>query len=82
MCTSGVSNAINHKFSHGTAFYTLNGNNVNVMLEYCIDPKYLNICLFTEKNLENSTLKIVDIDLKVYSAMCLSMQMEGKQCRF
>ena len=33
MCTSSVSNVIYHKFSHGLAFYTLNGKNVNVMLE-------------------------------------------------
>ena len=31
--TSSVSNVIYRKFSHGTAFYTLNGKNVNVMLE-------------------------------------------------
>ena len=29
-----VTNVIYHKFSHGAAFYTLNGKNVNVMLEY------------------------------------------------
>ena len=34
MCTSSVSNVIYHKFSHGAAFHTLNGNNVNVMLEW------------------------------------------------
>ena len=34
MCTSSVSNVIYHKFSHGAAFYTFNGENVNVMLEY------------------------------------------------
>ena len=34
MCTSSVSNVIYHKFSHGAAFYTLNGKNVNVMLEF------------------------------------------------
>ena len=34
MCTSSVSNVIYHKFSHGAAFYTLNGKNDNVMLEY------------------------------------------------
>ena len=28
-----VSNVIYHKFSHGAVFYTLNGENVNVMLE-------------------------------------------------
>ena len=33
MCTSSVSNLIYHKFSHGSAFYTFNGKNVNVMLE-------------------------------------------------
>ena len=36
MCTSSVSNVIYHKFSHGAAFYTLNGKNVNVMLEYAV----------------------------------------------
>ena len=36
MCTLSVSNVIYHKFSHGAAFYTLNGKNVNVMLEYFI----------------------------------------------
>ena len=34
MCTLSVSNVIYHKFSHGAAFYTFNGKNVNVMLEY------------------------------------------------
>ena len=33
MCMSSVSNVIYHKFSHD-AFYTLNGKNVNVMLEF------------------------------------------------
>ena len=33
MCTSSISNVIYHKVSHGTAFYTLNGKNVSVMLE-------------------------------------------------
>ena len=32
MCTLSVSNVIYHKFSHGAAFYTLNGKNANVML--------------------------------------------------
>ena len=30
---SDVSNVIYHKFSHGVVSYTLNGENVNVMLE-------------------------------------------------
>ena len=33
MCMSSVSNVIYHEFSHGAAFYMLNGKNVNVMLE-------------------------------------------------
>ena len=33
MCTSSISNVIYHKFSLGAAFHTLNGKNVNVMLE-------------------------------------------------
>ena len=36
MCTLSVSNVIYHKFSHGAAFYTLNGKNVNVMLEFIL----------------------------------------------
>ena len=36
MCTLSVSNVIYHKFSHGAAFYTLNGRNVNVMLEFLL----------------------------------------------
>ena len=31
-----VSNVIYHKFSHGAVSYTLNGENVNVVLEYFI----------------------------------------------
>ena len=41
-----VSNVIHHKFSHGAVSYMLNGENVNVMLEFflflnenvCYDP--------------------------------------------
>ena len=36
MGTLSVSNVIYHKFSHGAAFYMLNGKNVNVMLELII----------------------------------------------
>ena len=36
MCTLSFSNVIYHKFSHGAAFYTLNGKNVNVMLEFSV----------------------------------------------
>ena len=33
MCMLSVSNVIYHKFSHGAAFYTLNGKNINIILE-------------------------------------------------
>ena len=39
MWTSSVSNVIYHKFLHGAAFYTLNGKNVNVMLEFWFKMK-------------------------------------------
>ena len=38
---SDVSNVIYHKLSHGAASYTLNGKNVNVMLEYLICFRYM-----------------------------------------
>ena len=43
MCTLSVSNVIYHKFSHGAAFYMLNGKNVNVMLELAIKRRFANI---------------------------------------
>ena len=39
MCTLSVSKVIYHKFSHGAAIYTLNGKNVNVMLEFTLSHK-------------------------------------------
>ena len=39
-CTLSVSNLIYRKFSHGAAFYTLNGKNVNVMLEHYLFSVY------------------------------------------
>ena len=48
MCTSSISNVIYHNFSHSAAFYTLNGKNVNVMLEIsilCSDKKNVNLLL-------------------------------------
>ena len=41
MCTLSVGYVIYHKFSHGAAFYTLNGENVNVMLEFTTIPFHL-----------------------------------------
>ena len=41
MCTLSISNVIYHKFSHGAAFYTLNGKNVNVMLEFIFNTIFL-----------------------------------------
>ena len=39
MCKLNISNVIYHKFSHGAAFYTLNGKNVNVMLDFHLSMK-------------------------------------------
>ena len=41
MCISSVSNMIYHKFSHGATFYTLNGKNVNIMLDLFFNHFYL-----------------------------------------
>ena len=49
MCTLSVSNVIYHKFSHGAAFYTLNGKNVYVMLESVLCD-FAIICLFFFQN--------------------------------
>ena len=40
MCMLSVSNVIYHKFSHGAAFYTHNGENVNIMLEYILQTSF------------------------------------------
>ena len=44
MCTLSVSNVIYHKFSRGAAFYTLNGKNVNVMLELLFASTFYVTC--------------------------------------
>ena len=49
MCTLSVSNVIYHKFSHGAAFYTLNGKNVNVMLESILNFELKVISYFKKK---------------------------------
>ena len=41
MCTLSVNDMNNHKFSHGTASYTLNGKTVKVTLEYRFMLLYL-----------------------------------------
>ena len=38
-----VSNVIYHKFSHGAVSYTLNGESVNVTLEFSVDLNFLEI---------------------------------------
>ena len=42
-----VFNLIYHKFLHGAVSYTLHGENVNVMLEWCISD--INVCNFNER---------------------------------
>ena len=54
MCTLSVSDVIYHKFSHGAAFCTLNGKNVNVMLELHI------------KNNDNSNMTLTFFELSLF----------------
>ena len=57
-----VSNVIYHKFSHGAVFYTLNGENVNIMLEFLL--KYV-----VQPQLIQGTLPFVylqDVNIHVY----------------
>ena len=50
MCTSSVSDVIHHKFSDGAAFYTVNGENVNVMLRFKLATTSLfQRCIFTSE---------------------------------
>ena len=58
MCTLSVSSVINHKFSHGAAFYTLNGENVNVILEMALTVAYTFIVHFTSSMREMCTLSV------------------------
>ena len=51
MCMSSVSNVIYHKFSHGPAFYTLNGKNVNVVLEFDLQTSMFSISFTVENNM-------------------------------
>ena len=44
-----VNNVIYHKFSHGAVSYTLNGENVNVMLEFLLKVQKL-LTFFSIKN--------------------------------
>ena len=52
MCTLSVSNVIYHKVSHGAAFYTLNGKNVNVTLELFLYRSVLCDITYTEKKVK------------------------------
>ena len=58
MCTSSVSDVIYHKFSPGAAFYTLNGEKVNVKLEFVLNvtelikPRLLFLFLFQHFSLD------------------------------
>ena len=68
MCTSSVSNVIYHKFSHGAAFYTLNGKNVNVMLELqlavIISNIYLKVISCINKRLKFGYIFNFSLDFK------------------
>ena len=55
MCTLSVSSVIYHKFSHGAAFYTLNGENINVMLEFLLKVPF-------QKLVKNNLLQFKGLD--------------------
>ena len=59
MCKSSVSNVIYHKFSHGAAFYTLNGK--NVMLEFSINYRDFSV----KSNLIISLFQTVKLSLSI-----------------
>ena len=59
MCTLSVSNVIYHKFSHGAAFNTLNGENVNIMLESLIH-------LLILSELQKLFINVLNINSHVY----------------
>ena len=70
MCTSSVSNVIYHKFSHGAAFYTLKGKNVNVMLELGFSVHKM-ILLFLIAEIEAILFHFVCL---TFTAYCLQLR--------
>ena len=74
---------IYHKFSHGAAPYTLNGENVNVMLESCfLDTTYRQKTTFCRILL---TLKVVNIGIDrseqtVQTQIRLLLKEKSDQC--
>ena len=83
MCTSSVRNVINHKFSHGAAFYTLNGKNVNVMLELFVFRVFLSVFL-SDKTLAKSVLLIKKrfcSQRNKFFPFCVKAHWEGRQQR-
>ena len=96
MCMLSVSNVIYHKLSHGAAFYTLNGKNVNVMLEFqtkqgrfvrARDQYGIVSCfvLFNSLTTRKQMKKFLSANFQKMlspSYIVLSIQsLEGKQCR-
>ena len=70
MCMLSVSKVIYHKFSHGAAFYTLNGKNVNVILESYLMPRETALCEHSDKG-ASSLLHLYYLGvLPIYICMC------------
>ena len=63
-----VSNVIYHKFSHGAVFYTLIGENVNIMLEfllkYVVQPQLNRHCVAIQGTMPFVYLQ--DVNIHVY----------------
>ena len=77
ICMSSVSNVIYHKFSHGAAFYTLNGKNVKVVLEWLISiekgGKNENGSVASPEGCSKLTTSLVNVSLnfeKLISQIC------------
>ena len=77
MCTSSVSKVIYHKFSHGAAFYTVNGKNVNVMLEY---PRTFDISCGMFSNIISLVLRESYTDLEKVCSIWHSVSDGQKTC--
>ena len=57
MCMLSITKVIYHKFAQGAAFYTLNGKNVNVMLElwFIALKERFTFCLYVSYKTNKST---------------------------
>ena len=82
MRTPSVSNVIYHKFSHGAAFCTLNGKNVNVMLESVDNVVSLKSYDRTCNNTLARTCNVIDNVNNAFSYYSNTVNFEGYKTPF